>query len=362
MSEDEPVIELQCPKCKTTSEYKRKLYTTFGKVRCVCCSATISHTVNRLKIKLQKLRNLSFEPRTKEWAKTIYEEWEYVLRNRDALPTLEPEFRLETCVELLRNGLTAIPGLENGKYERILVIPLIISEGFDPTPFLPANPPKFPSQWELNVFAVHYRLLGKLLEDQELVLHFEFGAVNFVPLRWRIGTIVLTTKRLIVIGTERMFVSDQVRSYIKYPTIEKFHIEAYKIPEKSEWTYEVRPEPHLSSIHVSVDYFYLQDLHQYFQRDSGIECVFRNQNFVNIQPFDIKTPLRVIRSFQAGWDLSTIRASQKELTGEYRVGISLSGEANYEKGVHGPNKRAELFAKALKEQVDPVIDTGSSYL
>ena len=200
-----------------------------------------------------------------------------------------------------------------------------------------------------------------ILEEDEMVQHFEYGGVNLIPNRMRLGAIVVTTKRLIVIGDEYPIPHEGERNHIKYPSIEKFTLETYKIPKGTSRVYLVKPEPHDAAIFNSLDYFYLRDLKEYRQSKSTIECTFRNQSLVNIHPYGIKNPRHIIRSYLT-WDVSKVPARQKESTGDFSLEIILSGEADYESGIHGPNKRAELLTNAIKELVDPTIDTKSSYL
>ena len=349
MIEDQEKIAFHCSKCDTTNEYPRKIYDTFSKVRCTNCGESISVIAYKITEQLLRLREMSCKPRTKDWAKAVYAIWVYVLRHCDELQDVDSQMRFDTCVELVKNGLTQLPGLMRDFYKMTFVVPIILTDNFNASPYLPHNPPLLPQPWMLSVFAVHYKVLQGLLEQDEEVIHFEFGGIQLGSTnRIRNGTIVVTTHRLIVIGGEEYDPSGGQFLNIRYPEIQKFTVEVSKVMEFSDWLFTINPEPLSAVIYRSLDYLYLQDLEDLNRVDDTLNCLFLNQEIVSISPLRLFNPLHQIKSLQAGWHIFSSFARQKKTTGNFEISIVLFGDADDERGIPDAITRCVALENAIK--------------
>ncbi len=377
MGEEEETITLHCSKCNTSSGYKKTHSEAFSRVRCKNCSETISIIAYKISEHLQQLREIFTNPTTSEQASTIADIWDFVLRNSDELQNVDPDFRFDTCVELLLNGVTFIPGNLRSHFKGKCIILFLLADNFDPIPFLPANSPQFETDIWMKILAVHSRVTQNCLQEGEDILLFEKGLVNIGnDSRIKLGTIVLTNKRLIVIGREDMMTIHK-QLYLKYQGITNFSIQTYKYrsyQDKSVYGYLITPEPHIARIFSSIDYFDLQDLTCCDSSLEKIRYIFSNQLYVGIKRPVFSRPLNEMKNLPVEWIESKLPANQstqrgrwigskllskqKTKTGDFKIVISLVAETDTLRDLSDFRERFDILERAIKGTAAKAHQTG----
>jgi len=271
---------------------------------------------------LKYLIELVTQEKTEEWASFYGQNWNYIFRNKKEILDVDPQFLVDTCVHFFLNGVTVLPAYVEGKFREQTVLETLLPEGFITTPFLPEILPESRNESWMRLYIVHHRVLTKILHQDEEIRLIEFGGA-FLGKRARIGTIVLTNQRLILIGRNRMGNLLHPIHCITYPQIGSFAVESYKLNlgmMKPTWIYFVTPEPQSAAFYGSVDYFETHTLSQLTMSDNSLACTFSNQLYTEIKRREHYYQSYYLSPFWFGFKLD---AKQSSKTGDFLVEIIL---------------------------------------
>jgi hypothetical protein len=354
---DDNEISLTCPSCNTIGHYAKGLIETFGKVRCSDCNGNISLVPYKATEHLKEIRKKASQQRNEEWANQLAELWEYIIRNRNEIHGVDHQFLLETCVDLFLNGVTFIPGYEFLDYEEKSIIESLLTEKFNPTPYLPPNTPDFESPLWKRMFVAHYKVLEGMLRPGEGILLIDEGTVKLGKgNRSRNGTIILTNMRLIVIGREHITADHQVQSYPHYSKIRNYNIETYKIRlgkmKEGNWRYLITPQPQSAMLYASIDYFSLEQFTKIEMKKKSIECKLHDFEYTDIKPREYYVPTGHVFFRPVGWVGFKLEPGQNRTKGPFTIEIILGGLTISLKDKSELISRHKGLAKVLQDAVD----------